>query len=213
MTILREGVLSKEYEIGIQFYASDRAIPYQYRKASNKVVNEFTSLDKLKNFADEIRSIARLWSNYLISAHFGHFKQKSNKTLSQSDYCTELFGPQSSIMKCRGLFVTVVENWPLSLITNVANQCDRCELNLEEASPGNRKLHEAFLNELYDGEVLQRIDDISFSVPIKATVNDFIENLRMVSKPTLFLRLYFTRKVENCVSRFGVQYILFVHCT
>ncbi|KAI1707877.1 hypothetical protein Ddc_14595 [Ditylenchus destructor] len=186
LEILRNSKLSHECHVAIQFYASDQAIPYKYGKSSDKPAKEFTSLDQLKTFAEQIRSIAYLWSHFPISAYFGQYRQTNNNALSQSDYCTELFSGEQSILQCKDLDVTLVNYWPLSIITNVV---DKCELNLEEAFqrgnrqlydefPGNRLVYDEFLDEIYGGEVLQRIRDISLRIPIEATANDFIGKLK-----------------------------------
>ncbi|KAI1715153.1 hypothetical protein Ddc_11081 [Ditylenchus destructor] len=177
LPFLLESVISPNHDIAIQFYASDRAIPYQYLKTINEPVKEFTSRDQLRSFADQMHQISFLWAKCLISAYFGQFK-KNAKTLSQTDYCTLLFGLERSILKCEGLYVTILENWPLTIVTNVVDKCDNCELYLKEMASANRQLHDAFLDEICTGEVLQQIGDISFYIPIKATVNDFLDKLR-----------------------------------
>ncbi|KAI1707874.1 hypothetical protein Ddc_14592 [Ditylenchus destructor] len=178
LQFLLESRLAYACKVAIQFYASDEAIPYEYRKPSDKPVKEFTSLGQLKTFAEQIRSIAYLWSHFPISAYFGQYKQKSNTTLSQSDYCTELFSGEQSILKCNEFDVTFFDFWPLSIVTNVVDKCRRCELNSEEAFPGNRHLYDEFLDEMYGDEVLRRIRDISLRIPIEAAANDFIEKLK-----------------------------------
>ncbi|KAI1703852.1 ubiquitin-conjugating enzyme domain-containing protein [Ditylenchus destructor] len=110
-----------------------------------------------------MHQISFLWSKCLISAYFGQFK-KNDKTLSQTDYCTLLFGLERSILKCERLYVTILENWPLTIVTNVVGKCDSCELYLKEMVSANRQLHDAFLDAFY--------------IPIKATVNDFLDKLR-----------------------------------
>ncbi|KAI1707872.1 hypothetical protein Ddc_14590 [Ditylenchus destructor] len=109
---------------------------------------------------------------------FDFIPLKGNTTLSQSDYCTELFSGEQSILKCKELDVTFFDFWPLSIVTNVVDKCRRCELNSEEAFPGNRHLYDEFLDEMYGGDMLQRIRDISLRIPIGAAANDFIEKLK-----------------------------------
>ncbi|KAI1709573.1 hypothetical protein Ddc_13824 [Ditylenchus destructor] len=177
---LRKAVIYKEYEVAIQFYATDVAIPSKYRKITTdqgSSVKEFDSLAHLKKFAEQMRLIAVLWKDIKITAYFGRFKTEGHKTLSQSEYCTELFGDQS-VLKCKGLYVIVVDNWPLSILKNVFERCGECELHIKEEARGNRQMQDAFLEELYDGEALQRIEDITLSIYFNAGVKDFIHKLK-----------------------------------
>ncbi|KAI1707123.1 hypothetical protein Ddc_15006 [Ditylenchus destructor] len=181
LEILRESVLAKNYDVVIQFNASDRAIPYQYIKTVDEPVKEIDSLQKLKTFRDQLRSISHLLSHSVITAFFGHFQQKSKKSLTQDDYCTVLFG-QDSILKCEELYVTIVEYWPLSVVTSVMDQCATCELHLQEALGEIRTHHlYQYLDDICNG-VLERIDDISFHTTEYATENVFINKLKQQFK-------------------------------
>ncbi|KAI1705221.1 hypothetical protein Ddc_15818 [Ditylenchus destructor] len=178
LKILRESVLANDYDVEIQFNASDRGIPYQYIKTVDEPVKEFDSLEQLKTFRNQMRSISHLLSHSIITAYFGHFQQKSKKSPTQDDYCTVLFG-QDSILKCKGLYITIVEYWPLSVVTNVMDQCATCELHLEEALGVIRRTHHLYdyLDDICGG-VLERIDNISFHTNNYATVDGFIDKLK-----------------------------------
>ncbi|KAI1696326.1 hypothetical protein Ddc_20517 [Ditylenchus destructor] len=177
LAILRESVLSTNgCEVVIQFYACDTYIPYKYRKTSEQPKQEFTSMEQLKTFAQHLHSIAFLWAGDTVTAHFGPFKKKRNKMPCQLDYCSELFSRERSILKCKKLDVTLVDNWPLSIVTNVVDRCDECELQLEEMLPENCELHDAFLEEIYERDLIQKVA-VTLCIPDVETVNDFIDKL------------------------------------
>ncbi|KAI1702782.1 hypothetical protein DdX_15292 [Ditylenchus destructor] len=95
------------------------------------------------------------------------------ETLAGSELCSR----ERSILKCKKLGVTLVDNWSLSIVTNVVDRCDECELLLEEVSSGNYQLHEAFLQEIYERKLIQKIA-VTLSIPELENVNDFIEKLK-----------------------------------
>ncbi|KAI1702786.1 hypothetical protein DdX_15296 [Ditylenchus destructor] len=178
LAIIHESILSTNGCVVVfQFYACDSGIPFKYRKTSEQPKQEFASLEQLKAFARQLHSIAFLWADVTVLAHFGSFIKTRNERLSHMDYCSELFGRERSILKCRKLDVEIVDNWPLSIATNVVDLCDECDLQLEEVSSGNRQLQDAFLSEIYDNEMLHKIA-ISFVIHIQASANDFVRKLK-----------------------------------
>ncbi|KAI1702646.1 hypothetical protein Ddc_16972 [Ditylenchus destructor] len=180
--MLRESVLSNDgCRVAIQFYASDVAIPCLYRKTKDQPAKKFSSLKQFKTFAERIKSIASLWANATVTAYFGRFEKKRNDPLLQSEYRSELFSPDCSILKCKKLRVTLVDNWS-SIITDVVGQCEDCELNLKEVS-GNCELHDKLLDEVYNGEALQRTE-VTLFIRNNNTLDDFKRKLKqLLSKP------------------------------
>ncbi|KAI1706762.1 hypothetical protein Ddc_15135 [Ditylenchus destructor] len=178
--ILRDGVLDEDHEIALQFYGSDEFVPYQYRKSCTLPVNEINSLDQLQSFAEQCRSVSKLWSDARITAQFGRYKKKSNNTPSQSDYCTLLFGAES-IFKCRQLFLEMHDNWPIQIINHAIDVCNCCELHLVEASQGNRDLHSKFLDFIFESEVHEKLQEMSLSIYIQVSAENFAAQLKEVT--------------------------------
>ncbi|KAI1707873.1 hypothetical protein Ddc_14591 [Ditylenchus destructor] len=164
-------------EVVIQFNACEAAIPFKYRKTSEQPKQEFASLEQLKTFARQLYSIAFLWANVTVVAHFGPFKKKRSKMPSQLDYCSELFSRERSILKCKKLDIVLFDNWPLSIVTNVVDRCEECDLQLEEIIFGNCEVHDAFLEEFYEREVLHKVD-VTLCIPDFDAVNDFMDKLK-----------------------------------
>ncbi|KAI1701903.1 hypothetical protein Ddc_17347 [Ditylenchus destructor] len=177
LEILRESVLSTNgCEVVIQFYACDTGIPFKYRKTSEQSKQEFTSLEQLKTFAQHLHSIAFLWAGDTVTAHFGPFKKKRNKMPSQLDYCSD-YSAEALFFKCKKLASPSSKKRPLFIVTNVVDRCDECELQLEEMLPGNCELHDAFLEEIYERETIQKMA-VTLCICDVETVNDFIDKLK-----------------------------------
>ncbi|KAI1704394.1 hypothetical protein DdX_14261 [Ditylenchus destructor] len=163
-------------EVVIQFYAGDTGIPFKYRDSGEKY-KEFSTLGQLKSFAQQLNSIAFLWADVTVIAHFGPFKIKSNKSPSQFDYCSQLFSRERSMLKCKKLDVILVDNWPLSIVTNVVDRCDECDLQLEISHENNHENNDEFFEDIYELGVLQKAA-VTLCIPDDDNAKEFMDKLK-----------------------------------
>ncbi|KAI1712905.1 hypothetical protein Ddc_12250 [Ditylenchus destructor] len=148
-----------------------------------KTKNIYDNLAQFKAFKDQLHSIAFLWADSNVEATFSRYPSHK-KAVSLSVFCDSLFNEKQSILVCKELDITLNENWPLSIVTNVADRIRKCTLNLREMTSVNGSLHKELLNELYSIRQMKLPQEIQITLEIrhKAASEEFVKNLKEHSR-------------------------------
>ncbi|KAI1695119.1 hypothetical protein DdX_19755 [Ditylenchus destructor] len=144
-----------------------------------KTKNVFESLAHFKAFKDQLHSIAFLWANSKVEATFSRYPDHK-KAVSLSVFCDSLFNKQQSILVCKELDITLNENWPLSIVTNVADRIRKGTLNLRVMTLTNGSLHKELLDELYSTHQMKLPEEVKIILEIhhEATSDEFVRKLK-----------------------------------
>ncbi|KAI1695307.1 hypothetical protein Ddc_21333 [Ditylenchus destructor] len=130
----------------------------------------------LNKLSREIRSIAHLWANGRVTAELNDYLKYENDLLPLSDFCTELFGQDRSILECKILYISIWSpDWPLSVVTNAARRCSA--LMLKEMRGRDQPLHYRLLDILYEGKLPNDIE-ITLDLYLNKSKAEFIDELK-----------------------------------
>ncbi|KAI1703264.1 hypothetical protein DdX_14999 [Ditylenchus destructor] len=159
------------------------------QRPANEVTNKektkkiYDSLAQFKAFKDQLYLIAFLWADSNVEATFSRYPSHK-KAVSLSVFCDSLFNETRSILVCKELDITLNENWPLSIVTNVADRIQKCTLNLREITSVNGSLHKDFLDELYRIRQMKLPQEIQITLEIhhKVTSEEFVTELKERSR-------------------------------
>ncbi|KAI1711216.1 hypothetical protein Ddc_13049 [Ditylenchus destructor] len=141
----------------------DAYIRYQTPRntKAGKVVTHAKSViatrQKFENFSKEMHSISHLWANGRVEADLWEYSKHANEVVPVSNFCDEFFSQDRSILACKELEIRIDNSWPFSVVTNIANHCNKLVFEEFKYSVPDQRLHYHFLDAIYEMKLPQHI--------------------------------------------------------
>ncbi|KAI1708729.1 hypothetical protein Ddc_14247 [Ditylenchus destructor] len=133
---------------------------------------------KFEKFSEEIHFISHLWANGRVVADLWEYSKHENKVLPVWDFCQGLFSRDRSILACKELKIRVGDGWPLCVITNVANRCNKIVLKeFDFVVYRDQRLRSYFLAALYEMKLPHHIE-VTLKLYFSKSTKQFIDELK-----------------------------------
>ncbi|KAI1711214.1 hypothetical protein Ddc_13047 [Ditylenchus destructor] len=168
-------------DVHIDYHTKSHGNSSQFTRDGHRVMRSESvtaTRKKFETFSKQIHSIAHLWANGRVSAELWEYSNHNDKVLPVSVFCDGLFSQERSILKCKELKLTVGNGWPLSVITNVANRCNKIVFEeFEFVDYREQRLHYYFLDAMYEMK-LQRYIEVTLKLHFSESGKQFIDELK-----------------------------------
>ncbi|KAI1702233.1 hypothetical protein Ddc_17226 [Ditylenchus destructor] len=134
-----------------------------------------TVREEYEKFSQEVHSVSHLWTNGRVKTRLHEYPKHASNVLPVSDFCDILFSRDRSILVCKELEIQLADDWPLSVVSNVAHLCNR--FLLKELHHRHQRLRYRFLDALYENELPQQ-QPLALELFFPNSVEEFMDELK-----------------------------------